>query len=177
MAYVSSAGADIYYEEAGQGGGPPMLLLQGLATDHVPWLRHLPVLGQSHRLILLDNRGVGRSGKPPGPYSTRQMAADALAVLDALDVASADIVGVSMGGMIAQELALAAPARVRRLVLVCTAARPRPEQDIDAGGVDLTKLPMADLMKTMTGLCFSPEFVQRERAYLKELFAGVVGWV
>jgi len=176
MPVVSSAGADIYYQEAGRGDGLPILLLQGLATDHVPWLRHVPVLGREHRLILVDNRGVGRSGKPPGPYSMKQMAADALAVLDAADVARADVVGVSMGGMIAQELALAAPERVHRLVLVCTAARPREGEDVGAAGPDLAQLPIADLMKTLTGLCFSAEFVKRERAYLKELFAGVITW-
>jgi len=176
MPLVSSAGADIWYEEAGRPDGPPVLLLQGLGTDHVPWLRHVPVLGRDFRLILVDNRGVGRSGKPPGPYSIEQMAKDALAVLVAAGVARAHVVGISMGGMIAQELVLAAPERVDRLVLACTAARPRDQQAAGVGPAAISELPLVDLMKTLTGLCFSDEFVRRERAYLKQLFAGVVTW-
>jgi len=80
------------------------------------------VLDARYRTIVLDNRGAGRSDAPPGPYPIALMAADALAVLDAAGVESAHVFGISMGGMIAQELALQNPQRVRSLILGCTAA-------------------------------------------------------
>jgi pimeloyl-ACP methyl ester carboxylesterase len=85
------------------------------------WHRTTPLVSKHFRTILLDNRGVGQSDVPPGPYPLATMAADAAAVLDAAGVDSADVYGVSMGGMIAQEFALQYPQRVRKLVLGCTA--------------------------------------------------------
>jgi pimeloyl-ACP methyl ester carboxylesterase len=73
-------------------------------------------------VLTFDNRGIGESGKPPGPYTARAMADDALQVLDEAGVDAAHVIGASLGGMVAQELAVAAPERVRRLVLCCTTA-------------------------------------------------------
>jgi pimeloyl-ACP methyl ester carboxylesterase len=91
----------------------------GLSFTHEMWHRTLPALG-GYRTILFDNRGMGRSSVPRGPYSIRQMAGDAQAVLNAAGVERADVIGASMGGMIAQELALQHPESVRRLILACT---------------------------------------------------------
>jgi pimeloyl-ACP methyl ester carboxylesterase len=85
------------------------------------WFRTRPVLAQTYRTIAFDNRGVGRSDLPPGPYPIGLMASDAAAVLDAAEVESAHVYGVSMGGMIAQEFTLQYPDRVRSLILGCTA--------------------------------------------------------
>jgi len=79
-----------------------------------------------HRVVLFDNRGAGRSAAPPPPWTVAAMAEDARAVLDALDIDRADVLGVSMGGMIAQELAIAHPERVHRLVVALSFARPEP---------------------------------------------------
>jgi pimeloyl-ACP methyl ester carboxylesterase len=103
-----NAGTRIYWEAHGH--GDPVLLIMGLGATLELWHRVTPMLSGTYRTILFDNRGAGRSDAPPGPYSIPQMADDALAVL-----------GVSMGGMIAQELALNHPERVRALVLGCTA--------------------------------------------------------
>jgi len=93
----------------------------GLGYSSCMWYRTRPVLAAGHRTIALDNRGVGQSEVPAGPYPIPVMASDALAVLDAAGIESAHVFGISMGGMIAQELALQNPKRVRSLILGCTA--------------------------------------------------------
>lgn len=119
MPYANSSGTKIYWERIGS--GDPVLLIMGLGYSHEMWHRTSPVLANHFEVILFDNRGVGKSDAPAGPYTISQMAADAAAVLDAASIESAHIVGVSMGGMIAQEFALTYPERVRKLVLGCTA--------------------------------------------------------
>ena len=99
----------------------PLLLIMGLGATLEWWQRLIPALSARYRTIVYDNRGVGRSDVPPGPYSIPAMAEDAVAVLDAAGIGSAHVFGASMGGMIAQELALSHPARVRSLILGCTA--------------------------------------------------------
>ena len=119
MPHTRSGGANIYWEE--QGSGYPILLIMGLGASLEAWDRMAPALARRYRVLLFDNRGVGRSDVPPGPYSLETMADDAAAVLDAAGVESAHIYGASMGGMIAQEFALRHPSRVRKLILGCTA--------------------------------------------------------
>jgi 3-oxoadipate enol-lactonase len=118
MPVVDSGGTPIYWTE--QGSGSPILLIMGLSYTHDMWYRVVPALAERHRVILYDNRGVGRSGVPNGPYLISRMAEDAVAVLDAARAERAQVVGASMGGMIAQELALRHPNRVSRLLLGCT---------------------------------------------------------
>jgi len=118
MPFVENQGAKIYWDE--QGRGAPVLLIMGLGYASVMWYRNRPALAQHFRTIAFDNRGVGRSEVPPGPYSIATMVSDAAAVLDAAGVAQAHVFGVSMGGMIAQEFALQYPARTRSLILGCT---------------------------------------------------------
>ena len=120
MAFTVNQGAKIYWDEVGE--GKPVLLITGLGFPSCAWHRTRPPLSKKYRTIVLDNRGVGRSDKPAGPYSITLMASDAAAVLDAAGVESAHVFGISMGGMIAQELALQYPKRVRSLILGCTAA-------------------------------------------------------
>src|SRR5579872_164663 len=112
-------GVRIYWEETG--AGEPLLLIMGLGYTHQMWHRVTPVVSTHFRTLQFDNRGVGASDVPPGPYPISVMAADAASVLDAAGVRSANIYGVSMGGMIAQEFALQYPGRVRKLILGCTA--------------------------------------------------------
>ena len=121
MALAALPGLTLHYEE--YGSGRPLLLVAGIPAIASDWRGLAERLAEGdHRVLAYDNRGSGQSSVTPGPYSTAQLAADALALLDHLGVAQADVFGMSMGGMIAQELALLAPARVRRLVLGCTHA-------------------------------------------------------
>jgi pimeloyl-ACP methyl ester carboxylesterase len=120
MSFVENLGARIHWDA--EGSGAPLLLIMGLGWPSQAWYRSRPVLSEKYRTIALDNRGVGRSEVPPGPYSIAQMAADAAAVLNAARINTAHIFGVSMGGMIAQEFALQYPKKVRSLILGCTAA-------------------------------------------------------
>jgi 3-oxoadipate enol-lactonase len=119
MAFLENQGARIYWDE--QGKGEPVLLIMGLGYPSYLWHRTRPALKERYRTIALDNRGSGQSDAPPGPYSIALMASDAAAALDAAGVESAHVFGLSMGGMIAQEFALQYPARVRSLILGCTA--------------------------------------------------------
>lgn len=120
MPFVENQGARIYWDE--QGHGAPVLLIMGLGYPSYMWYRTRPALAARYHTIALDNRGVGRSDVPSGPYPIALMASDAAAVLDAAGIESAHLVGVSMGGMIAQEFALQYPKRVLSLILGCTAA-------------------------------------------------------
>ncbi|HVS28251.1 MAG TPA: alpha/beta fold hydrolase [Solirubrobacteraceae bacterium] len=100
----------------------PVLMIMGLAGSSRAWVRLLPHVAAEHRAIVFDNRGTGDSSPVSGPLSMRDMAEDAVAVLDAAGVERAHVVGVSMGGMIAQHIALEHRARVASLVLACTTA-------------------------------------------------------
>lgn len=117
MPYLTREGARIWWEATGT--GEPVLLIMGLGYPSDMWYRTVPALS-GFRAIRFDNRGVGRTGVPPGPYPIPLLADDAAAVLDAAGEASGHVVGISLGGIVAQELALAHPAAVRSLVLIAT---------------------------------------------------------
>nr|ABQ11270.1 lipase/esterase [uncultured bacterium] len=120
MPVTVNQGVKIHWNE--EGAGEPLLLIMGLGYPSAAWYRTRPALSRKYRTIALDNRGVGQSDMPPGPYPIPVMASDAAAVLDAAGVESAHVFGISMGGMISQEFALQYPNRVRSLILGCTAA-------------------------------------------------------
>jgi pimeloyl-ACP methyl ester carboxylesterase len=112
-------GARIAY--ATTGSGSPVLLIMGLAYPGVSWFRQVPALAERHQVITVDNRGAGDTGDVVGaPYTVELMADDCLAVLDAVGVEQAHVVGISMGGLMAQELAISHPERVQSLVLMAT---------------------------------------------------------
>src|SRR5207302_9450082 len=99
-------------------------LIMGFGGDHMAWAFQMPDFSVRHRVIVFDNRGVGQTDAPDQPYTMRMMAADARGLMDALGIDSAHVLGLSMGGMIAHELALSSPQRVRSLHLACTFGRP-----------------------------------------------------
>ncbi|MBI5089806.1 MAG: alpha/beta fold hydrolase [Actinobacteria bacterium] len=119
----TSDGLRLHYEAFGRSSAPAVLMIQGLGADKHGWDMQRFVLAARYRVIAFDNRGAGRSDKPFGHYDLEQMAEDAIAVLDHAKVDRAHVVGASMGGAIAQIVALRHPHRVRSLTLACTACR------------------------------------------------------
>jgi pimeloyl-ACP methyl ester carboxylesterase len=119
MPYVPTRDIITYYEEAGS--GEPLVLIRGLGSDLQAWAPSIPALAKQFRVITYDNRGAGRTSAPDKPYSIEGMADDLAALLDALKIAKASVVGYSMGGMVAQEFALKHAGKLEKLVLLATA--------------------------------------------------------
>jgi pimeloyl-ACP methyl ester carboxylesterase len=161
-------GARLYYERHGD-AGDPLLCIMGLGGPLEFWEFQTPVLSRTHRVCVYDNRGVGRSDKPAGPYDVRTLAEDAVAVMDACQFARAHVLGLSMGGMIAQELAIRHSDRVGALVLAATYAKPDDNVRATAGATafDPKTVDPKQLFKLMMGLILSPEFIARERDWLR----------
>lgn len=110
--------SQLYHEV--HGSGPPLVLLAGFGSDLLSWSFQRDAFAARHKVVLLDNRGVGRSPTPAGPYTITQMAGDVIALLDKLGLEKVKLVGHSMGSSIAQELAIRHPERLDRMVLVST---------------------------------------------------------
>ncbi len=125
MPTVRANGIDIRYDV--QGEGPWLVLCHSLATDLTLWDDNLSALTPHFRVLRFDTRGHGGSSAPEGPYDFAMLTADVLGLMDALGVERAHFCGISMGGMIAQHVALAAPDRIDKLVLVSTTSGYPPE--------------------------------------------------
>jgi pimeloyl-ACP methyl ester carboxylesterase len=121
MSTATIAGHDLFYERSG--AGEPLLLIMGMSGTRTTWGEpFLDALRADFEVLVYDHRGVGGSSRTSDPFTIAELASDASALLDAVGWASAHVVGISMGGMIAQELALAHPEQVRTLTLGCTYA-------------------------------------------------------
>jgi pimeloyl-ACP methyl ester carboxylesterase len=186
MNYARSDGVRLAFEEHGEGDA--LLFVQGLGYDRLGFGPLPGLLARDFRVVTFDNRGVGDSDVPEGPYSVPQMAGDAVAVLDAAGIDSAHVLGVSLGGFIAQELALSYPERVRKLVLVSTAAGtqppcyPMPERGLEAFARFQTMEPEAGFRLMVEnslgdhGVRERPELVDEIYAYRLERGPTLAGW-
>jgi pimeloyl-ACP methyl ester carboxylesterase len=160
-------GININYRVEGQ--GEPLVLIMGFTAGRIGWMPQIPFFKKHYRVITFDNRGAGRSDKPPGPYSTRMMADDTVKLMDLLGIEKAHIMGLSMGGMIAQELAINYPQRVMKLVLAATYAR---QDEMSGDTLEQAKfLQLAPEKKAaaLVGLAFNKPFYR----FTLGLLAGI----
>ena len=171
--FATNGDVRIAYEQ--RGAGKPVLLIHGLGYDRYGWGPLPGLLGEEFRVVLFDNRGVGESDAPPGLYSAPMMAADTLAVLDAAGVERAHVVGTSLGGMIAQELVLAHPERVSRLVLAGTTpgsprAYPYPERAL-ALFAQFPQLPLEEGLRRFVENALADGTVETRPELVDEIYA------
>mgnify|MGYP001245523744 CR=1 FL=1 len=170
MPYCLCGNITIYYEVHGE--GPPLLLISGLGGGTWSWYGQVPYFEEGYRTIIFDNRGAGKSDMPEGPYRMEEFARDALCVLDRLEVERAFVVGVSMGGMIAQELALTAPERIRALVLGCTHCGGEisisPSSEVMRTLMSNEGLSHEEIVKKNLPIFFSAEFLETQPEKIAE---------
>jgi len=174
-------GINLYYEVYGQ--GEPLVLIMGFSGTQAGWIFQRRTFQKYFQVITFDNRGVGKTDKPDGPYSIRMMAEDTIGLMNHLNIERAHILGVSMGGYIAQELAINYPERVKKLVLGCTYAR----QDEKSGhsteyhrGLDLRdgcsadelrKVPVSKVLRTELPLAFNNRLYKVIVSLLMNIYA------
>ena len=158
------------------GSGPSVLLISGLGYSNWCWQELQAALASAYRVISFDNRGTGRSDKPAAPYSIAMMAGDAARVLDALRVPAAHVVGHSMGGYIAMQLALQQPQRVKSLTLVATTSGgpgmvPMPEATLRLWN-ELAGLPPEESARRGMPTSFAPGWTERHPQRFEQLLAA-----
>ena len=155
------------------GQGEPLLLIMGLGGSSLAWTRLLPHVSAGHRAIVMDNRGTGDSDRVSGPLTMAEMVGDVVAVLDAAGEESAHVMGVSMGGMVAQHLALDHRERVRSLVLACTTAvgsRGRPPWRLLASSALRPVLGPARTWDLVTQTLYAPHTIREHPERIREDF-------
>ena len=118
MSFLELDGYRLYYETHGEGF--PLVLIRGLGSNMEHWYEQIPAFSPHYKVITFNNRGIGRSSAPEQPWSIKQMAGDAAALINQAAGGQAHVLGISMGGMIAQELALGWPEKVASVVLTAT---------------------------------------------------------
>jgi 3-oxoadipate enol-lactonase len=184
--YVENGGVRVAWGEAGDGA--PVLLIHGLGYDRRGWGPTQALLADRFRVLTFDNRGVGESDSPPGPYSTALMAADALAVLDDAGVGRAHLVGTSLGGMVAQELALSSPERIETLVLAATTPGgddgfPMPQRSVELFSAFADEPSKRNLRRIVENslsartVASRPELVDEIFRYRLDHRPGLDGWL
>lgn len=162
MATAELDGLNIHYRLEGR-GPETVVLVNGLADDLETWSGQAPALVEAgYRVLSFDNRGIGLSDKPLGPYTTAIFAGDTKALVDHLQITDFHLLGVSMGGMIAQEYAIAHPDDLRSLTLACTYAAPGPFcSRMFSFWADMANvMGVPAVMRDVTLWAFTPEFFE-----------------
>lgn len=152
----------LHYELHGDPSAPPVLLLGSLGSDLSMWEPQIAALSPLAQIIAVDHRGHGRSPVVDGPYTMADLGGDVLAVLDALGLESVHVVGLSLGGAVAQWLAAHRPARVRTLTLLCTSAAFLPAEPWRERAAAVRAEGVASLAESIVGRWFTPELADRD---------------
>jgi pimeloyl-ACP methyl ester carboxylesterase len=170
MPYTRVNETDLYYES--HGAGDSLLLIPGPGSDATTWSQFVPEF-KDYRIVIVENRGSGRSAKPQGPYSTEIMAEDAVALMDHLEIDQAHIIGKSMGGMIAQWIAARWPSRVRSLVLASTLLYHDSygNELLDLGRMVAQKAGLFAVYRLTFLLSYSREYCMNNRSRLEQMEA------
>lgn len=172
MPSIQTNGITLAY--GAQGVGRPLLLISGVGYGAWYWRKLAPELARRYRVITFDNRGVGDSDKPDGPYTAQLLAADTIGLLDGLGIGAAYVLGHSLGGMIAQELALARPDLVDRLILASTTHGGPQAVPITAEALEVLTNRAGDpvdLFNRGMAVSTGPGFVERHPEVIAELLA------
>ena len=146
-------GININYKVEGE--GEPLVMIAGFSASRSILLPQISFFKKHYRVISFDNRGAGKSDKPFGPYSTKMMADDTVSLMDFLGIEKAHIMGVSMGGMIAQELAINHPQRVIKLMLACTYACQDETSGDTPEQAEFSQLNPEKMASAMIGMAFN----------------------
>jgi len=162
--FISANGITLNYSPAGQKDGMPLVFINSLGTDLRIWDEMVQHFVGRYRLVRYDKRGHGLSDCPPAPYSIRDHATDLVGLLDHLEIQKAILVGISVGGMIAQDFAAAWPQRVRKLVLCDTAAVIGTAETWNERINTLRKYGMEHLREAILARWFAPSFARQSPA-------------
>ena len=173
MPTIKSNGININYEECGS--GEPLLLIMGLSAPGAAWELHVNEYKKHFRCIVLDNRGAGASDKPAGDYTTELMASDAIGVMDALGIERFHINGISMGGAIAQQIAITHPARVKSAVITASWAfcGNYMKNVFEMMKITRTNLSRNDFPTTFFLWLYSPKFYEANPQAIAEGMRGI----
>ena len=166
---------ELYYEVHGSDEAPPIVLLEGWGYSIWMWFRQIPALKEKFRCIVFDNRGVGKSSKPDFPYTMKMFADDTTNLMKALGIQKAHILGISMGGYIAQQIAISYPEMVKSLILVSTSfGGPNAVPSTDRTQAMMFAIPTETLseeqaMNMRYSVIFSDQFRDENKLLIKQI--------
>jgi pimeloyl-ACP methyl ester carboxylesterase len=176
LPYATIGDINIYYETHGPPDAPPLVFIGGWASYHWIWFRQIPTLKEKYRCIVFDNRGAGKSSKPDYPYTIEMMATDTVGLLDTLGIERAHVLGISMGGLIGQQIGLSYPEKLRSLILVSThfggpnhiPIKPKTRALLVALPTETISLEQAFDMRIRA--TFSHQFIQENRPLIEQIY-------
>lgn len=180
MAKAQINGINLYYKEYGQ--GEALILIPGMGVDHKGWLYQVPVFKRHYRVILFDPRSLGRSERPRQLYDVKTMADDVLGLMDRLGIQRAHIMGHSLGGVVAQEIAVNHPERVIKLILVSSSLGKGEPQDFNPEllevlglkegdtQIDFSRLNVRRTLYALVGMTFNKKSYRKTMQFLSMLF-------
>jgi len=173
MPHAQVNGVNLYYEIYGE--GDPVIMIGGLGSQLQSWTTQVPIYSKHFKVVVFDNRGSGKSDKPQERYSTEDMAHDTASLMTALEIESAHVVGKSMGGMIAQWLAINYPEKVQKLVLGCSSAsRDEVGNEILRMGREIAaKMGTKTVWLMALYLGYTREYIEENLATIKGIVSSV----